>query len=282
MTERLFKRVGMALLPLALISGLVSSYDTHDSKPSTAAVVEALLAAPVAAVVATTIPPTTIPPTTAAPTTTLPPAPPVYKLEEFDGVNIRFNPCQNPIKILLNPNGHLSEEQQSRVEELLASQAAELSLLTGMEIAYGGLTAEIAQDTYKNGEKILIHFGLPGEGLLAGDDTDFPYQRFISWDRTSRPFREMDSYQWTLNTTHASDFSSESFEVDGKWYLMQILGSSLGLAFLFDADMSAAGVPRSQWQGEAMYVGSGRTEAPEWGPGDRIGLAAVGAVNGCF
>ena len=63
---------------------------------------------------------------------------------------------------------------------------------------------------------------------------------------------------------------------------MAILGDALGLAVLSADDMVAAGSTNpAQWEREIMswsWTGS----EPTWGPGDRAGLAAVGAVNGCF
>lgn len=218
--------------------------------------------------------------TTVPPTATLPP-PPVYKLYESGGVNVRFNPCQNPITILFNPAGYLDDGQVARVEALLVEQAAELSVLTGMNIVYGGLTDEVSQDKFKYGEKILIHVGMPGEGVLGAGE-DYMWFTHRSWDRSSGGFREVDAVQVQINAESSSLFDADSFSTIGRRRLMQILGGALGLAVLDDEDMVAASSTDSAHWGDEIMNWSSTPVAPTWGPGDREGLFLVGAVNGCF
>ncbi|MGB8862418.1 MAG: hypothetical protein WCC60_24395 [Ilumatobacteraceae bacterium] len=293
-------RMLLTFLVLALLSAagvaVGRSYSSDDMRSADAAFVDSsspVVAAPVttaaavaavteSSVVITSAAPTTTlrRTTTVPPTTTLPP-PPVYKLYEAEGVNVRFNPCQNPITILFNPVGYLDDGQVARVEAVLIEQAAELSVLTGMNIVYGFLTDEVSQSKYKYGEKILIHVGMPGEGLIAAGD-DYGWNWHYSWDRTSGGFREVDAVQAQINADVGSFFDSDSFDSMGRKLLMFLLGAAMGLNALSDADMVAAGsTDPAHWDEEIMYR-TGLPSVPTWGPGDRAGLAAVGAVNGCF
>ena len=218
--------------------------------------------------------------TTVSPTTTLPP-PPVFELYESEGVNFRFNPCQNPITILFNPVGYLDDGQVARIEAVLIEQAAEVSVLTGMNIVYGGLTDEVSQDKYKSGETILIHVGMPGEGLLKAGD-DYPSTMTYSWDRSSGGFREVDVAQAQINANNSSYFDAHNFDTIGTQLLMVILGQALGLALLDDYDMVAGGSTDAAHWGDEIMNWSSTPLVPTWGPGDREGLSLVGAVNGCF
>lgn len=223
--------------------------------------------------------------TTAAPTTTVPPTtappPPVYRLYEVDGNRYRWNPCQNPISIILNPMDKLTPAQLAAFEGLLAAQAAELSTLTGMTIEYSGLTQEKSGRGYTYGEEILIHIDLPGEGIL---EDDRPFVGTISGDRIKDGFREIDAVQFQYNA-NAIDllFTGDELRTYGQWLVMLMLGNALGLNALGDADMTASGsADPAGWEKEIMYYGGRHLDTPAWGPGDTQGLAAVGASLGCF
>lgn len=225
----------------------------------------------------TTTTTTTVPPTT----TTLAPAP-VYRLYEVDGVKYRWNPCQNPIRILLNPTGKLTPGQQASLEAFLTQQSAELARLTGMTIEYGGLTEETSGRGYAFGEEILIHIDVPGgEGLLQDEK---PFEGSISGDRVKDGFREIDAviFQYNANALQYL-FLGDELHPYGQWLVMLMLGNAMGLTPMTDADMTAGGSTEPLgWEKEIMYFGGKREEAPTWGPGDLQGLAEVGAAAGCF
>lgn len=219
--------------------------------------------------------------TTVVPTTTVPP-PPVYKLYEVAGNKYRWNPCQNPIKILLNPTGKLTPGQQASLEAFLTQQATELSQLTGMTIVYDGLTEEISGRGYAYGEEVLIHIDVPGgDGLLQDDK---PFEGSISGDRIKNGFREIDAVNFHYNANALQYlFLGDELHPYGQWLVMLMLGNSLGLNPLSDADMTAGGSNDPEgWEKEIMYFGGKHQETPVWGPGDIKGLAEVGASAGCF
>ena len=288
-------RMFLSFLTLALLSAagvaVGKSYGSGDVRSA-----ETALVGSTTSVVATTAVPATVAPTivaatsvastsvarstTVSPTTTLPP-PPVFELYESEGVNFRFNPCQNPITILFNPVGYLADGQVARIEAVLIEQAAEVSVLTGMNIVYGGLTDEVSQDKYKSGETILIHVGMPGEGVLGADE-DYLWSTLRSLDRSSGGFREVDSVQAQINANNSSYFDLHNFVTIGTQLLMVILGQALGLALLDDYDMVAGGSTDAAHWGDEIMNWSSTPLVPTWGPGDREGLSLVGAVNGCF
>lgn len=218
--------------------------------------------------------------TTVVPTTTLPP-PPVYKLYEVDGNKYRWNPCQNPITIVLNPMDKLTEAQVTALEAFITQQAAELATMTGMTVEYAGRTEEKSGTGYTYGEEILLHIDVPGAGVLQDDK---PFEGSISGDRIRDGFREIDAVQYQYNANALEYlFTGDELRPYGQWLVMLILGNSFGLSLLGDADMTAAGStdPKS-WEKEIMYFGGEHRETPTWGPGDMQGLAEVGASVGCF
>jgi len=110
---------------------------------------------------------TSTPTTVGVTTTTIPPSP-VARLWEVEGFHYRFNPCDHPVRLKLNPGGYLSEVDIANVESFLTEQAQQLSLITGITINYDGLTTQRSKDAVvENSKSILIHFGMPGEGLIS-------------------------------------------------------------------------------------------------------------------
>lgn len=223
---------------------------------------------------------TTVAPTTTAPPVTVPP-PPVHQISIVEGSKVRWNPCQNPIRILLNPAGALSATQQSNLEAFLTDQASVLSQLTGMTIEYGGLSDKVPAAGYTYGETILIHIGAPGTGILQDDKV---FEGAISTDRIKGEFREIDAVQLQYNANSLDFlFTDDELRPYGQWLVMHMLGNALGLDPLSKDDMIAAGSTVSDgWPKEIMFWGGAHTEPPVWGPGDTAGLQEVGKDAGCF
>lgn len=231
---------------------------------------------------ATTTSTTTSTTTTVPPTTTTLPPPPVYRLYQTEGNSYRWNPCQNPIKILLNPQDKLTPAQLTALETFLTSQAAELSRLTEMTIEYAGLTEEKSGRGYAFGEEILIHFDAPGADGLLQDDK--PFEGTISSDRIKDGFREIDAVIFQYNADALQYlFTDDVLHTYGRWLVMLMLGNAMGLDPLAESDMTAAGSNvEENWEKEIMFFGGRRTVTPEWGPGDIQGLTEVGKTAGCF
>lgn len=214
---------------------------------------------------------TTTQPIQVAPTTV--PPPPVYRLRKFEGYTLRWNPCQNPITILINDsNNELNGVTLAAVGQFLNSQALELSDITGHLILYQGLTDETAEPVYKNGEKIIIEFSNTKEPL-----------NFTSWDRTSGTTAEVDSVQIRMRSFLSTTADGELTD-SAKKSLMFHLGLAFGLEELEAADFTSFGITESSARAnEIMYWinGSRRSTPAVWGPGDRIGMM-LAQNGGCF
>jgi serine/threonine protein kinase len=217
-------------------------------------------------------------------TTTLPPVP-VYRLHEWEGTTIRWNPCYNPISIYLNnSDGELRDTVIAATARFLTQQAAELSEITGHLVTYRGLTDETTRYAYESGEKILIQISDGGDGILEAD-SGYAGDSFRSVGRSAGSERESDSYQMHLSSTHFRAFSSsEELVGDSKRLLMHYLGRAFGLSLLEESDFVGFGVTDARaMKGELMYwpaVWDNNVD-PEWGPGDRLGMA-VAQAGGCF
>jgi hypothetical protein len=261
---------GAAVLALVAAAGVVDAFNVVDL---------GLIGAADTATTTTTTS-TTSTTTTVVATTTVPPVP-VYRIYEVEGSKYRWNPCQNPIKILLNPEDKLTPGQLSALEGFLAAQAGELSGLTGMRIEYTGLTEEVSGRGYTFGEEILLHIAVPGEGILEDDK---PFEGAVSSDRIKDGFREIDAVNFHYNANALQYlFLEDELHTYGQWLVMLMLGNALGLNPLSEADMTAAGSTDPEgWEKEIMFYGGRHLDTPVWGPGDRQGLVEVGAGAGCF
>lgn len=220
-------------------------------------------------------------------TTTTEPPPPAYKLADFDGSQVRWNPCDVPISIYLNATGKLTTVQEASVARFLGTTAIELTEMTGLLVLYAGATSEKTSTKYRSGERILIQIDSPGNGVLRSSDGANIGSSYVSWDRSRGGFREIDHFDIQINSEFSEYFVDQSGLTNyGKWLLMNHLGTAMGLATLEDADMIGFGIdnPR-QMTNEIMYWGSNlpySREEPTWGPGDQLGMVLVGATNGCF
>jgi serine/threonine protein kinase len=239
-------------------------------------------------------PPATTPsssPTTvgiARTTTTTQPPPPAYKLLEFEGVQVRWNPCDGPISIYLNTAGKLRPAQEASVARFLSKTAIELTEMTGLVVLYAGATSDKTRNAYRSGERILIQIDSPGNGILPSSDSEYIGQTFLSMDRSRRGFREIDHFDIHINSDLFTPtfFSGSEVNTYGKRILMRYLGQGMGLEYLEDADMIGFGIDDSdQMNNEIMYWGPAippSVSEPKWGPGDQLGMVLVGATNGCF
>lgn len=218
-------------------------------------------------------------------TTTLPPVP-VYRLYEWDGFTYRWNPCDNPISIYLNhSDGSLDDDVVASTARFLTAQAAELSEITGHLITYRGLTDEItSSDVYQSGERILIQISMGGDGLLEAD-SNYVATRTFSYDRASGGTREVDYYEIHIRSDRVRlPTVGDELGDASKRLIMNQLGRAFGLASLSDDDFVGFGITDARaMRNERMWWDGVRTgnADPEWGPGDRLGMA-VAQAGGCF
>ncbi len=244
----------------------------------------------------TTRTPTTTTFALAETTTTGEPLPPVFKLQREDltdlsggklgEVGLRFNPCQGPIKINLNPNNKLDAAEIANLGIFLLEQSIFLEEVTGLDMLYMGLTSRVVGSEYLGGENIDIFFGDPGDSYLIEEaNKSSLFVTSATWDRDDGTFAEVDSVELHINTStsqFASMFVGGELTSSGKWMIMHLLGFSLGVDRVDYFDFPSS-YPYHLLRTEIMYWEPIRgTLEPEWGPGDLMGLFAVGVINGCF
>ena len=282
------KKLAFALLSVAVVGGggvgAAILFGASGDTPS-----QLVADSSTAAVTSRTTPPTTteaevrVAQTTTTSTTIAPV--PNYKLAEYDGYTIRWNPCQNPISIFLNnSDGSLTDQELAATARFLTEQAAELYELTGHVVVYRGLTTTKTSEVAKAGEQILIQISDGGDGLLRAD-SDYAKNSFISWDRTSGRTREVDAFDIHLRSRHISASGTELSD-KSKNLILYSLGEAFGLAELRSSDFLSLGVSnprqmlfeRMNWESIWDY----RTpNAGEWGPGDQLGMY-IAQMGSCF
>ena len=232
-------------------------------------------------VVSLTAPTTTVPVTTTTfqIVTTTELAVPRYKLYEYKGDNLRWDPCAGPVSIKLNPMGHLTGSEIDDWATLLREFAAEISSFTGLNVVYGGQTGTDFRLSHPGGRTsvdILIGFAQHGAAHISAHSSDNYWggvQNYIDYNQTPG--------WWTMSAVDiqvATDSSYGSNLVAPKNSRTTYLMNRLGWAFGLDDPGDGIDTEIMSWGGS----GSGTWNSPDWGEGDKIAFGLVGASNGCL
>lgn len=217
-----------------------------------------------------------------------------------DGSNARFDSCAGPIRILLNVGdlqqavaSYTDVDVAAQLGELLTQDAQELSEATGMDIQYGGTTDITLSDELADKQVIVLNFGSVG---FPGREDSLLEQKAM-YGASKDGWQQIVSFQhfesslgFYIHFEEAAKLAGGSRDVgideSGKRWLKTILGEALGLRQLTEQDMESAGVPVEEHGAQIMYSDSHKEKDGvynlTWGDGDKAGLAAVGADNGCF
>jgi len=206
---------------------------------------------------------------------------PRYQLDEYDGDNQRWDPCAGPVRIKLNPMGHLTSPQIADWSALLTTFATEISSMTGLNVVYAGQTGTEFRLSHPGNSRtstdILIGFGPIGTAHMLDDDPNGNYFGsrivWISYNQTPGWFTitAVDIQISTNSAAGSTDIAPKGRRTN---YLMNQLADAFGLADIDDGPNSEI----STWGGD----GSGTWNDPDWGEGDKIGFGLVGANNGCL
>jgi hypothetical protein len=201
-----------------------------------------------------------------------------YKLDEYEGKNIRWDPCAGPVTMKLNHGGRLNSTQLNDWEVGLLELASEISNMTGLELTYMGTTTtenrqEHPGDRPHAGGDILITIAPAGTGLMSDlDDSYFGDAQGWLDGWTSGIWEQRDAYDIQVSTQDAtSDAMWNGFK---RAHLMYYLGFAFGL----DSPGDGIDTEIMSWGG----AGSGTWNSPDWGEGDKIAFGLVGASNGCL
>jgi serine/threonine protein kinase len=236
-----------------------------------------------APITATSAPSTTI--KVARTTTTTEPPPPAFRLFEENGRKYRWNPCDGPIEILLNP-ATLSPNRVAALGTFIQKTALEIMEMTEIPIFYAGITDKKTSKSRLTGEEIIIQIDEPGNGVL--ENSGGFSQTWFGYGRTSGDFREINNYQIHIDINEMFSFFTPigDLDPDGKWVIMNHLGQAMGLEWMNDQEVNAFGLTtKAQKQNEVMYWDDDawyRSTTPTWGPGDKFGMFLVGTTSGCF
>ena len=216
------------------------------------------------------------------PTTFTVPVVPRFKLSEYEGRGLRFDPCVGVITVAVN-YGSLSAYKQDQVTKILQSSLSFISGESGLEFLFTGSTDALPQEPWRdarNGSKtILFAFLEPGElgtkMIKAGEGWESEENRFLSRTSASSQWRAISGMDIQIVP------SLFSGEISLTVVIRQELLLAIGLAWTEeDAGKSTSNELLGAKFGDGMITPLKTT--PEWGPGDILGMKAVGKSNGCI
>ena len=215
------------------------------------------------------------------PTTFTVPVVPRFKVSEYEGRGLRFDPCAGVITVAVN-YGSLPAYKQDQVTKILQSSLSFISGESGLEFLFTGSSDAVPKDPWRdarNGSKaILFGFFEPGESgakmIKAGEEWGSEESRFIS--NTSS------SSQWTAMLGMDVQIVPSRFsgEISLTVALRRSLLLSIGLTWVDEP----TGWESAELLGARIGVETltPLKRTPEWGPGDILGMKAVGKSNGCI
>jgi len=195
-----------------------------------------------------------------------------YKLVEWAGKNVRWDPCKGQIRMKLNHGGRLNSTQLNTWETELVSLASGIATATGLDFVYAGATTQDLATEHPGRDRgnadILVYIAPSETGLLEGTNTFGAFQWLDPY--TVGVWNELNNVEIQVATSYATASYMWPY---GKTYLMNWLGKSFGLTSIedgIDTEIMSWG-----------SYGSGTATDPQWGTGDLIGFGLVGASNGC-
>ncbi len=206
------------------------------------------------------------------------PGVPEFKVGEFEGRGLRWDSCAGPITVAVN-YGTVDEPTTKNVTTWVTEAISFISDQSGLEFIFTGASDRIPKSVYRDGRNgsaaILIGLLKPGElgaKLIKPKETT-GYQLFQSvGNQTS-------SSQWTpfeaVDIQINTDFTV--YEIDVRRALLQAIGLEL-------LTKGTGATSNELLATEKLTEDSSRwiKTIPEWGPGDILGMKAVGTTNGCI
>jgi hypothetical protein len=209
------------------------------------------------------------------------PVTPKFKVAQFEGKGTRFDPCAGVITVAVN-YGSLAAYKKDQVTEIVNLALSDISEQSGLEFLFTGLTDSLPKESYVDGrngsQTILIALLEPGEfgTKMIKKGEGWGFNTFQSVADTSR------SSQWQGFESAAAQIVPSSYSGETKLTLVlrQVLLLSIGLTWVDEP----TGTTSSELLGATIGVDTitPLKMTPEWGPGDILGMKAVGKSNGCI
>jgi len=214
-------------------------------------------------------------PATILPTTI--PVIPEFKLAEFEGRARRWDPCDGPITIAVN-YGTVDQRVANNVTTWVTNAVAYISSESGLEFIFTGATDKVPKEKYRDGRNgsaaILIGLLKPGENgtqLIKKGET---------WgaNRNQSVGNPVSGSQWTPMESVDAQINADIpiYEITIRRTLLDAIG--------LDNVVKSANSSSSELMA-VMDNGVSYTflkNIAEWGPGDILGMKAVGIKNGCI
>ena len=202
---------------------------------------------------------------------------PVFELARLEEKPTRWDPCAGPIRVAVN-FGLLTPAQRKQIEVVMARSMATLSRHSGLEFVYSGPTLRHFTKDFREGrngnEAIILDF-LPSNQVSPN---------ILEQVSPSRNLMGSSREWWSLE---AADI-----EIDAQLEFMYWPKHGWGDSLILRRLLEASGLKGVNSQYEVMSIPNNISERfrtneffymnLELGPGDILGLHAVGAEQGCI
>ena len=210
------------------------------------------------------------------------PGTPKFKVAQYEGKGIRFDPCAGVITVAVN-YGSLAVYKQEQVTKIVNLALSDISEQSGLEFLFAGSTDSLPKASYVDGrngsQTILIALLEPGEfgTKMISKGERWGFDTFQSIANSSR------SSQWEEVESAAAQIipSLYSGEISLTVVIRQVLLISIGLTWFAETTGKTSSLELMGATIEDDSTGPLKT-TPEWGPGDILGMKAVGKSNGCI
>ena len=202
---------------------------------------------------------------------------PVFELKKLEEKPIRWDPCAGPIRVAVN-FGAVTPVQRKQIEVIMVRSTATLNRHSGLEFVYSGPTLRHAAGDYREGRK--------GNEAIILDFVSSSQMSNIVLDNISTSINpDISSREWW--SLAAADIKVDA-ELEWLYWSDHGWGDSLVLRRLLEV----SGLQGVNSQYEVMSIPNNISERfranefyhmnLELGPGDILGLQAVGAEQGCI
>ena len=202
---------------------------------------------------------------------------PVFELAKLEEKPIRWDPCVGPVRIAVN-FGALTPMQRKQIEVVMLRSTATLNRHSGLEFVYSGPTIRHAARDYRDGrtgnEAIILDFVPSSQMSNNVLDNIYP---IINADKSSREW-------WSL--------AAADIKIDAQQELLFWPDHGWGDSLVLRRLLEVSGLKGVNSQYEVMSIPNNISERfrltefyhmnLELGPGDILGLQAVGAEQGCI
>ena len=267
-TNKVELKVLAAVIAVVAVVVFFVTQDKQDSGNDNTVTEETVISSTsLESIVPVTIPPTTIP------------VIPEFKLAEFEGRGLRFDPCDGPITIAVN-FGTVSTSTFNNVTTWVTNAAADVSRESGLEFIFSGATDKVPKSKYRDGRNgaatILIGLLKPGESgatmIKMGETWGRNDSLSTGYKTSNSEWTPIEAYDVQINADYPI------FEEQIRRSFLQAIGLDRVIKTQYAASEELMATVNSADGNSYTWKKSNSA----WGPGDILGMKAVGAKNGCI